>query len=132
MEMASAWHGLGAKVTLLARADGLLPRMEPFAGEVVAAAFTDAGIDVRISVTVAGVRRPGGTGPVTVTLDDGGELEADEVLFATGRAPNTDDIGLHTSAWNPGPGWRWTTAAWYARWKTIGCMPSVTSTATRC
>ncbi|MGH3764199.1 MAG: dihydrolipoyl dehydrogenase family protein [Pseudonocardiaceae bacterium] len=102
VEMASAWHGLGAKVTLLARADGLLPRMEAFAGEVIAAAFTAAGIDVRIGVTVTGVRRPGGTGPVTVMLEEGGELEADEVLFATGRAPNTHDIGLHTIGLEPG------------------------------
>jgi pyruvate/2-oxoglutarate dehydrogenase complex dihydrolipoamide dehydrogenase (E3) component len=102
VEMASAWHGLGAKVTLLAPADGLLPRMEPFAGELVAAAFTDAGIDVRIGATVTEVRRPGGTGPVAVTLEDGGEVQADEVLFATGRAPNTDDIGLHTIGLEPG------------------------------
>ena len=33
VEMASAWQGLGASVILLVRADGLLPRMEPFAGE---------------------------------------------------------------------------------------------------
>ena len=86
VEMASAWAGLGAAVILLAQADGLLPRMEPFAGEIIARAFADAGIDVRIGVTVAGARRPGGTGPVTLTLEDGREVEADEVLFATGQA----------------------------------------------
>jgi len=102
VEMASAWHGLGTSVTLLAQADGLLPRMEPFAGELVARAFTDAGIDVRIGVTVTGVRRPGGTGPVILTLEDGGEVEADEVLFATGRQPLTGDIGLDTVGLEPG------------------------------
>jgi dihydrolipoamide dehydrogenase len=102
VEMASAWQGLGASVTLLAQADGLLPRMEPFAGEMIARAFTDAGIDVRIGVTVIGVRRPGGTGPVTLSFEDGGELEADEVLFATGRKPRTDDIGLETVGITPG------------------------------
>jgi dihydrolipoamide dehydrogenase len=102
VEMASAWAGLGASVTLLAQADGLLPRMEAFAGELIARAFTDAGIDVRIGVTVTGVRRPGGTGPVTLTMEDGGELEADEVLFATGRQPLTNDIGLETVGLMPG------------------------------
>ena len=71
------------------QADGLLPRMEPFAGELIARAFCDAGIDVRIGVNVTGIRRPGGTGPVTLTLEDDGEVAADEVLFAdgyTGRA----------------------------------------------
>jgi pyruvate/2-oxoglutarate dehydrogenase complex dihydrolipoamide dehydrogenase (E3) component len=102
VEMASAWYGLGAAVTVLAQADGLLPRMEPFAGEMIARAFTDAGMDVRISVTVTAVRRPGGAGPVTLTLDGGGEMEADEVLFAIGRQPNTGDIGLETVGLEPG------------------------------
>jgi dihydrolipoamide dehydrogenase len=102
VEMASAWQGLGATVTLLAQADGLLARMEPFAGELVGRALAEAGVDVRIGVTVTGVRRPGGTGPVTLTLEDGGEIEADEVLFATGRQPLTDDIGLDTVGLDPG------------------------------
>jgi pyruvate/2-oxoglutarate dehydrogenase complex dihydrolipoamide dehydrogenase (E3) component len=100
--MASAWQGLGASVTLLAQADGLLPRMEPFVGEIVDRALATAGVDVQIGVTVTGVRRPGGTGPVTLTLEGGGELEADEVLFATGRQPLTGDIGLETVGLEPG------------------------------
>jgi pyruvate/2-oxoglutarate dehydrogenase complex dihydrolipoamide dehydrogenase (E3) component len=102
VEMASAWSGLGAAVTLLAQADGLLPRMEPFAGEIVGRSLAEAGVDVRIGVTVTGVRRPGGTGPVTLTLEDGGEVEADEALFATGRQPLTDDIGLESVGLLPG------------------------------
>jgi pyruvate/2-oxoglutarate dehydrogenase complex dihydrolipoamide dehydrogenase (E3) component len=102
VEMASAWRGLGASVTLLAQADGLLPRMEPFAGELVGLALAEAGVDVRIGVTVTAIRRPGGTGPVTLTLEDDGEVEADEALFATGRAPLTDDIGLESVGLVPG------------------------------
>jgi dihydrolipoamide dehydrogenase len=102
VEMATAWHGLGSAVTLLAQDDGLLPRMEPFVGEMIARAYIEAGIDVRIGATVTGIRRPGGTGPVTLTLEGGGELTADEVLFATGRRPLTDDIGLHTVGLEPG------------------------------
>lgn len=102
VEMATAWSGLGAAVTLLAQADGLLPRMEPFAGELIGSALVEAGVDLRIGATVEGVRRPGGTGPVTLTLENGGEVEADEVLFATGRQPNTFDIGLQTVGLTPG------------------------------
>ncbi|MGI8334851.1 dihydrolipoyl dehydrogenase family protein [Actinomadura scrupuli] len=101
VEMSSAWQGLGASVTLLAR-NGLLERMEPFAGELVALGLAEAGVDVRVGVSVTGLRRPGGTGPVTLLLDDGDELEADEVLFATGREPLTDDIGLDTVGLTPG------------------------------
>jgi pyruvate/2-oxoglutarate dehydrogenase complex dihydrolipoamide dehydrogenase (E3) component len=100
--MASAWQGLGASVTLLAQADGLLPRMEPFVGEIVDRALATAGVDVQIGVTVTRVRRPCGTGPVTLTLEGGGELEADEVLFATGRQPLTGDIGLEAVGLEPG------------------------------
>jgi dihydrolipoamide dehydrogenase len=101
-EMASAYQGLGASVTLLVRSEGLLPRMEPFVGEVVARALTKAGVDVRIGVSATGLSRPGGTGPVTLRLDDGGEVEANEVLIAIGRAPLTDDIGLETVGLTPG------------------------------
>jgi pyruvate/2-oxoglutarate dehydrogenase complex dihydrolipoamide dehydrogenase (E3) component len=102
VEMASAWQGLGSSVTLLVRGSGLLSRMEPFAGEVVARGLAEAGVDVRTGVSVSGLRRPDGDGPVTLRLDDGGELEADEVLFATGRTPLTADIGLETVGLDPG------------------------------
>jgi pyruvate/2-oxoglutarate dehydrogenase complex dihydrolipoamide dehydrogenase (E3) component len=89
-------------ITLLAREPGLLTRFEPFAGEMVAMALKEAGVDVRTGVTVTELRRLGGTGPVTLILDDGTELEADEVLFAIGREPNTGDIGLDTVGLTPG------------------------------
>jgi pyruvate/2-oxoglutarate dehydrogenase complex dihydrolipoamide dehydrogenase (E3) component len=102
VEMATAYHGLGAKVILLPGGHGVLPRMEPFVGEMIARAYSEAGIEVRMGAAVTGLRRPGGTGPVTLTLKDGGEIEADEVLFATGRKPLTDDIGLETVGLEPG------------------------------
>ncbi|OBF03931.1 pyridine nucleotide-disulfide oxidoreductase [Mycobacterium sp. ACS4054] len=101
VEMATAWRGLGAQVTLLARGSGLLPRMEPFVGEFIGQGLADAGVDVRVGVSVRALRRPDG-GEVNVELDDGSELQTSEVLFATGRAPLTDDIGLHTVGLTPG------------------------------
>lgn len=103
VEMATAWQGLGSQVTLLARGDGLLPRMEPFVGELLVRGLAEAGVDVRLGVSVRALRRPNG-GDVTLELDDGSELEVSEVLFATGRAPLTDDIGLETVGLAPG-GW---------------------------
>ncbi|MEV0523688.1 NAD(P)/FAD-dependent oxidoreductase [Streptomyces sp. NPDC050439] len=101
VEMATAWQALGSQVTLLVRGgDGLLPRMEPFAGELVTKALTEAGAEVRTGVSVTAVRRENGT--VTATLSEGGTLEADEILFATGRAPRTDDLGLETIGMDPG------------------------------
>ena len=100
VEMATAWNGLGASVTLLARGAGLLPRMEPFVGELVESGLRESGVDVRVNVSVTKLHRT--DGPVTLELSDGGELEVDEVLFATGRAPLTDDIGLQTVGLTPG------------------------------
>lgn len=102
VEMATAWQALGSQVTLLIRGGGLLPRMEPFAGELVADALTEAGATIRTGVSVTAVHRPAPDGPVTVELDDGGRVEADEILFATGRAPRTDDLGLETVGLEPG------------------------------
>ncbi|MDV3123585.1 NAD(P)/FAD-dependent oxidoreductase [Mycobacterium sp. 21AC1] len=102
VEMATAWQGLGSSVTLLARGAQLLPRMESFVGERVSRGLTEAGLTVRTGVSVKELRRPGPQAPVTVVLDDGSELEVDEVLFATGRTPNTGDIGMETVGLDPG------------------------------
>ncbi|NLU73052.1 NAD(P)/FAD-dependent oxidoreductase [Streptomyces sp. HNM0575] len=102
VEMATAWQALGAEVTVLVRGDRLLARMEPFAGELVSEALTEAGAKIRTGVSVESLRRPSPDRPVTLTLSDGGELEADEVLFATGRRPRTEDLGLETVGCEPG------------------------------
>jgi pyruvate/2-oxoglutarate dehydrogenase complex dihydrolipoamide dehydrogenase (E3) component len=102
VEMATAWQGLGSSVTLLARGSGLLPRMEPFVGELIGRGLTAAGVDVRVGVSVRALRRPDPDGSVTLELDDDTEFQIDEVLFATGRAPLTDDIGLDTVGLTPG------------------------------
>ncbi|MEV4233438.1 NAD(P)/FAD-dependent oxidoreductase, partial [Streptomyces bobili] len=99
-EMATAWQALGSQVTLLVRGKGLLNRMEPFAGELVAEALTAAGADVRTGTSVKSVTRADGT--VVVVTDTGDRIEADEILFATGRAPRTDDLGLDTVGLQPG------------------------------
>ncbi|MCX5213825.1 NAD(P)/FAD-dependent oxidoreductase [Kitasatospora sp. NBC_00240] len=102
VEMATAWRALGAEVVLLVRGGGLLPRMEPFAGELVADGLREAGVDVRTGASVASLERPAADGPVTVVLADGERLTADEVLYATGRAPRTDDLGLELVSLRPG------------------------------
>jgi dihydrolipoamide dehydrogenase len=97
--MATAWQALGAQVTLLQRGDRLLPRSEPQAGEAVAAALRDLGVDVRFGVDVTAARRDGED--VVLTTPDG-EVRGDEVLVAIGRAARSTDIGLDTVGLEPG------------------------------
>jgi pyruvate/2-oxoglutarate dehydrogenase complex dihydrolipoamide dehydrogenase (E3) component len=92
-EMAAAWSALGSRVTLVSRG-ALLDRLPAFAGELVAAGLRGAGVDVRTGVNVKAAARAAVDGPVSVQLDDGTSLEADEVLAAAGRTPKTQDIGL--------------------------------------
>ncbi|MFJ8006963.1 dihydrolipoyl dehydrogenase family protein [Streptomyces fagopyri] len=100
VEMATAWQALGSRVTVLVRGHALLPRMEPFAGELVADALKESGADVRTGTSVTGVTREGAT--VVALTDTGDRIEADEILFATGRVPHTEDIGLDTVGLEPG------------------------------
>ncbi|WP_349428368.1 NAD(P)/FAD-dependent oxidoreductase [Microbacterium sp. LWS13-1.2] len=99
-EMATLFTSFGATVTVIARS-GLLRGVEPFAGEAVAKALTDAGTAVRTGVEVEKVSRDGG-GDVVLSLSDGSEVRAAEVLVATGRVPRTSDIGLETVGLEPG------------------------------
>jgi dihydrolipoamide dehydrogenase len=98
-EMAQAFAALGSRVTLLVRGDGLLPRLEPFAGELLAESLTSAGVDLRFGRRLRSVR---GGDPITVELDDGGEVSVDRLAVATGRRPRTADLGLETVGLTPG------------------------------
>ncbi|MFJ3274558.1 dihydrolipoyl dehydrogenase family protein [Streptomyces sp. NPDC086776] len=100
VEMATAWQALGSQVTMLVLEDALLQRMEPFAGELVTDGLREAGVDIRFETSVTSLARE--DGEVRITLADGGQLTADEILLATGRAPNTRDLGLETIGLTPG------------------------------
>lgn len=95
-ELALAWSSLGAKVTLLEAGPQLLAKEEPFAGEQVAEGLRRHGVDVRVGVAIVAASREGGRpgGRVALTLEGGEAVEADELLVAAGRAPNTDGLGL--------------------------------------
>jgi dihydrolipoamide dehydrogenase len=100
-ELAQAWSTLGTKVTLIEGEQRLLPREEPFAGEQVSESLHDAyGIDVRTGVLAKRVEAI--SDGVAVTLDDGGRVEAAELLVAVGRKPRTEGIGLDSVGVEPG------------------------------
>ncbi|NUR98554.1 MAG: NAD(P)/FAD-dependent oxidoreductase [Kribbellaceae bacterium] len=99
-EMATAFNALGSQVTLVSQTR-LLPGVELFASEHVAASLRTAGVSLRLGVDATDARRDD-SGSVYVTLSDGSTVEADEVLVATGRMPNTKDLGLDHLGLTPG------------------------------
>lgn len=102
-EMAQAFRRLGSDaVTLVEAGERLLAREEPFAGEEVRQALEDDGVTVLTSARLTSARRHASDEPVVVTLQDGRELTADEILVAAGRHPATDDIGLDRVGLEPG------------------------------
>ncbi|REF36720.1 dihydrolipoyl dehydrogenase family protein [Thermasporomyces composti] len=98
-EMAQAWARLGSQVVLLERGERVLEALEPFVGDLLADALRADGVDVRTGVALRSASREG-EGPVTLATDDG-EITADTVLVATGRAPRTAGLGLETVGLEP-------------------------------
>jgi len=103
VEMAQAMRRLGAdEVTVVEGLDRLLAKEEPFAGREVQEAFEAEGIGVITGARMTAVDRPAGAAPLRATLDGGTVVEADEILVAIGRKPNTGDLGLDTVGLEPG------------------------------
>jgi pyruvate/2-oxoglutarate dehydrogenase complex dihydrolipoamide dehydrogenase (E3) component len=99
-EMATAYAALGSQVTMIAR-DGLLPTVESFASDLVAETLKAHGVTLHLRTEPESVRRDE-AGTVHVRLVDGTTFDADEVLVATGRTPNTTAIGLEHVGLTPG------------------------------
>jgi pyruvate/2-oxoglutarate dehydrogenase complex dihydrolipoamide dehydrogenase (E3) component len=100
VELAQAYRRLGSEITLVEGAPRLLGREEPFAGDEVRESFEAEGIEVLLQARAAGVSRTNGT--IALRLEDGRELEGDELLVGVGRRPSTADLGLETVGLEPG------------------------------
>ena len=94
VEMADAWCSFGTRVTVVEGSDRLIAREEPIAAQELTHVLGEAGVDVRLGSKVIAVRRAGDR--ITVTLEDGDELEAQRLLVAVGRKPLTAELGLET------------------------------------
>ena len=94
MEFASMWRPMGTAVTVVEALDRVLPLEDEDVSAAVAKAFRRQGVDVLTGAKVSGVHRDGATARVEVGMgSDARSLEADVVLMAIGRAPNTSGIG---------------------------------------
>ncbi|MEX2202367.1 MAG: glutathione-disulfide reductase [Dongiaceae bacterium] len=94
LEFASIFNGLGSEVIVTYRRDQVLRGFDDDVRHFTAAEMIKKGVDIRTyEDPVRLVKSPAG---IHVVLTGGGNVEADLVMFATGRVPNTHGIGLDT------------------------------------
>jgi glutathione reductase (NADPH) len=94
-EFASIFNGLGAQVTQLYRGGQVLRGFDDDVRQFIATEMRKAGVDLRFDADVTKIVRS--TVGLTVTLKNGHTVLADAVLYATGRVPNVQGLGLQES-----------------------------------
>ena len=97
LELGSVWLRLGAKVTVVEYLDEILPGMDGEVRKESAKIFKKQGFTIRTGTKVTGVTTANGKATLTVEPAKGGvseTIEADAVLVAIGRRPNTDGLAL--------------------------------------
>jgi glutathione reductase (NADPH) len=93
VEFAGIFNAAGADVKVLVRADAVLRGFDQDLRSTLGEQMRKRGVDVRCETIVRSLEKePDGT--ISVRLAGGELLEADAVLYATGRAPNTRGLGL--------------------------------------
>lgn len=98
VEFASIYADFGSKVTMLQDGERFLPREDEEIAGAVRANLTDRDVTVMTGVQVVSVEESGTR--AVVSVKEGGQmvrLEADAILVATGRRPNTADLGLENA-----------------------------------
>ncbi|MEH6515460.1 MAG: glutathione-disulfide reductase [Halioglobus sp.] len=92
VEFAGIFNGLGAQVTQLYRGPLFLRGFDADIRAHASQEILKSGVDLRFEVNVETIER--GQDGLLVQLTDGSTLIADTVLYATGRKPHLDGLGL--------------------------------------
>jgi pyruvate/2-oxoglutarate dehydrogenase complex dihydrolipoamide dehydrogenase (E3) component len=94
-ELAQAFSLLGSAVTVVEEADRVLPAESPWVGAEVAESLRGCGVTLLTSSTAVWADSLDGGRALRLQVDAVGQpIEADRLLIAGGRSPNTDDLGL--------------------------------------
>ena len=94
LEFASLYSKLGTKVTVFEAGDKILPREEPVVAQLARDYLEEDGITFKVNARVAGVKNAGEQ--VVLSAEDG-DYTFDVVLYATGRKPNIEGLGLENT-----------------------------------
>lgn len=91
LEFAQMYAHFGTRVTVLQRSDRILPEYEPEISDALKRYLQDEGIEVHTGANLKEVSQLGETKIVRAAMKGKAkEFRADQLLFATGRIPNTD------------------------------------------
>ena len=91
VEFASVWKSFGSEVTIVEALPHLVPNEDEFLSKSLERQFRKRKIAFKIGTKFTGVEQT--EDAVTISLENGEQIEADLLLVAVGRGPNTADLG---------------------------------------
>lgn len=94
LEFGQVYRRFGSDVTIVEIGPRLTPREDEDVSEAIIGFLTKEGITVRLNANCLRVRNEGSDIVMTVDRDGTSEIRGSHLLIATGRRPNTDDLGL--------------------------------------
>jgi dihydrolipoamide dehydrogenase len=103
VEFASIWRSFGSEVTIIEGLPHLVPNEEQSISKALERAYRKRGIDYKLGVRFSGVEQTDTS--VTAVLEDGTRVEAELMLVAVGRGPNTAGLGYEEQGLQMDRGW---------------------------
>jgi pyruvate/2-oxoglutarate dehydrogenase complex dihydrolipoamide dehydrogenase (E3) component len=98
LEFGQMFRRFGSRVTIIHNGERILPREDPDIVSALQTALEAEGIVLRMDAETKRVENRGGA--IALTVESGGSseiLQGSHLLVATGRKPNTDDMGLEAA-----------------------------------
>ncbi len=95
VEFAGIFNALGVKVTQILRGDTVLRGFDQDVRAALAEEMARKGVDLRCETVVKSIEKAAGGYSLRLSGDE--TLETDLVMYATGRRPNTDGLGLEAA-----------------------------------
>ena len=103
VEFASIWRSFGSEVTIIEGFPHLVPNEDEVISKALERAYRKRGIDFKLGVRFSGVEQ--NETSVTAVLEDGTRVEAELMLVAVGRGPNTAGFGYEEQGLTMDRGW---------------------------
>ena len=98
LEFSSMYSGFGSEVTVIQNEARLIPREDEDIAAEIQKVLEEKGVKFVIGAAISGIRKEGDWSYVHYSVDGKeGDLEADAILVATGRRPNTAGLNLEAA-----------------------------------